>query len=207
MLNENNKLVGFVSYLEIIEKFIGDQTTFLAARSVISDILNLTPERDIDTLNTQETLGVARLKMDTKGYRSLPVVTLNENNLDGNDSKEYILEGFVDDIRIKSFSYKAFANALGDLSIEDVMTPVDRLCLAESTGSLKDFIKNFYESIEGELPSSTFVVCDKSIADESVFVLKGILSYVDLLKAWENWFTSLPKKHLASLNPKNNGVR
>jgi CBS domain-containing protein len=196
VLSEKNKLVGFVSYLEIIEKVIEDQTKFLTDRKTIADVVALIPEKRIATLDAQATLGVAKLQMDGKGYRSLPVVSLISNDLEEQDSLScYVLKGFVDDICLGKYSYKTFINQLGNLAIEGIMTPVERLCIAESSGSLKSFIRNFYEPGEGELPTSTFVVCDSSeVNAESVYLLRGTLSYIDILKAWQEWFTLENKK-------------
>jgi CBS domain-containing protein len=201
VLDADRRLVGFVSYLEIIEKFIEDQTKFLDDKKTIADIVKLRPEKSIASLNPQARLGAAKLQMEENGYRSLPIVIKGAEGTD-----QLILKGFVDDIRLKKFCYQIFANELGDLEIEGIMIPVNRLCIAEATGSLKDFIHNFYEPAEGSLPASTFVVCDKNEIDgELVYLLRGTFSYVDLIQAWRSWYIELQshqkKKHSNSQQP------
>lgn len=204
VLDDDDRLLGFVSYLEIIEKFIKDQTKFLDENKTISDMLSLLPKKkNIARLNPHKKLGAAKYEMEQKGYRSLPIVVESEV-----EEKQYILilKGFIDDVRLKKFCYQAFANELADLEVESIMIPVDRLCIAESTGILKDFIPSFYTPIGDSLPASTFAVCDKSEVDsESIYILKDIFSYVDLIQAWRNWYNkSLPiqkKKHSSSQQP------
>jgi CBS domain-containing protein len=177
ILDNDRKLVGFVSYVDIFKNFIRHQTDFLEKTLVSSEgVATMPPDLlDIACLKQSDTLSDATSLMDGVGIRSLPVIS---------DISEDELVGFVEDIQIKKFNHKLFGDQIGDLGVEGFMTPRERLKVVEATTKLSEFVENFWVPVDGLSPSSSFAVCEIS---EEKYKLKGVISYIDVLNAFKDW--------------------
>jgi CBS domain-containing protein len=188
VLSRNKEeLKGFVSYIDVLRFIRDNETDFLRethvreASTIIqtkgnvdkAEIIYLTPEDD---------LAMAAIQM--KGIRSLPVI-------DNVDDRKWI--GFVDDLKVKMFSHRLFINELSQLTVENFMIPANYLPSINPNQPLKDVINYFLKGSNGMELSSTFVITEKyTTADErgkeiSYQRVQGMISYIDILKAWLDW--------------------
>ncbi|NJK65494.1 MAG: CBS domain-containing protein [Microcoleus sp. CSU_2_2] len=173
---EGKKLLGFISYTDVLKKFIKHQDSFL--KKTIDMIATMsTEETPLSTLHKAQRLSDAFMRL--QNYRSLPVVDKPRSN---------ILEGFVEDVQLMACDHKKFTNQLSKLGVEHFMTPVERLYTPMSGTILKKCLDKFYDSSQGMYPPSTLAVC--STEDGPVKQLLGVLSYVDILKKWKEEFYS-----------------
>jgi len=172
---EGKKLLGFISYTDVLKKFIKHQDSYLKTR--VDRIATMdADDQPLWTLHKAQCLRDAIMRL--ANVRSLPVVT---------KPKSKRLEGFVEDIQVMACNHRSFTNQLGNLGVEYFMTPVERLYTPMPGTILEKCLDKFYDSSEGMYPPPTLAVCDTEEGKEKN--LLGVLSYVDILKKWKEEFT------------------
>jgi CBS domain-containing protein len=173
---KGKKILGFLSYTDVLEKFIKHQDSFL--KKTIDMIATMSSEDDpLSTLHKAQCLSDAFMRIEN--YRSLPVVDKPKSNK---------LEGFVEDIQVMACNHTHFTNQLSKLGVEHFMTRVERLYTPMPGTILEKCLEKFYNSSEVTYPPSTLAVCNTEEGKEKH--LLGVLSYVDILKKWKEEFTS-----------------
>ncbi|MEG4447136.1 CBS domain-containing protein [Microcoleus sp. AT9_B5] len=171
---EGKKLLGFISYTDVLKKFIKHQDSYLKTR--VDRIATMSADGNpLWTLHKAQCLRDAIMRLNN--VRSLPVVERPKSNK---------LEGFVEDVQVLACNHKQFINQLGNLGVEYFMTPVERLYTPMAGTILEKCLNKFYDSSEGVYPPSTLAVCDTEEGKEKHIL--GLLSYVDILKKWKEAF-------------------
>jgi CBS domain-containing protein len=176
---DSEELEGFVSFRDVIKQFISTQAEFLKLK--VKDVATLpTDYEEVIRMTNSDNLSYADSLFQT-GIRSLPIV---EGDYDSD-----VLWGFVDEIKVNVYNHAAFTNQLANLSCEYFATKVDSLRILDPNESLAECLSAFYIREEGQSPPASFVVGEKAQnADGKTYTkLKGILSYIDVLKAWKKW--------------------
>ena len=184
VLDKDGKLEGIISYTDVFKRFLRFQEDFLnSSVAVVSRLGRMSDDDEIDTLSESDKLNDAFMTFATTGRRSLPVVA------DDDDEK---LIGYLEDMQVKIFNYrdKDFADQLGNLGVEYMMTRADRLYTPSPEQRLSTFIDEFWKPLNGSAPASSFAVCKAQDTTASVVgvsgykELAGVLSYVDVLDKW-----------------------
>jgi CBS domain-containing protein len=174
---EGQKLLGFISYTDVLKKFIKHQDSYLR-RTTVKEIATMDTEEDpLWKLHKAQCLRDAVIRLENA--RSLPVV----DRLGGDR-----LEGFVEDVQVMACNHKQFTNQLGSLGVEYIMTPVKRLYTPMPGTILEKCLDKFYDASKGISPPPTLAVCDTEEGEEKS--LEGVLSYVDILKGWKKKFAA-----------------
>jgi len=177
---DEGKLEGFVSYKDVLRKFIKGQSEFLQ-KTTVGDVATIPQDYDnVVRLTDSDTLSDA-LQQLGNGSRSLPVVK--------GDYESHILCGFVDDIKVRTYNHPMFAKQLIKLSVVQFMAPVERLPIITPSDTLQTCIENFLKPFDGSFAPASFVVSEliKQEDGSQHQELKGVLSYIDILKGWKEW--------------------
>jgi CBS domain-containing protein len=172
---EGKKILGVISYTDVLKKFIKHQDSYLETR--VDHIATMSSDTALWTLHKAQCLRDAIIRLEN--VRSLPVVDKPKSNR---------LEGFVEDVQVMACNHKEFINQLGNLGVEYFMTPVERLYTPMPGTIIKKCIDKFCTSSEGMYPPPTLAVCDTEDGREKN--LLGVLSYVDILKKWKEQCSS-----------------
>lgn len=176
---ETAELEGFVSFRDVIKHFISTQTEFLKLK--VKDIAKLpTDYEEIIRMTNSDNLSYADSLFQT-GMRSLPIVE--------GDYDSQVLWGFVDEIKANTYNHAAFTNQLATLSCDYFATKVEALRVLHPNETLSECLSVFYVREEGQSPPASFVVAEDALnaSGQPYKKLKGILSYIDVLKAWKKW--------------------
>lgn len=172
---EGKTILGFISYTDVLEKFIKYQDSFL--QKTIEDIATMSSEETpLSTLYKGQYLSDAFMRLGD--YRSLPVVDKPKGDR---------LEGFVEDVQVMACDHKEFTSQLSKLGVEHFMTRVERLSTPMGGTILEKYLEKFYDASQGMYPPSTLAVCNTEDGKDKK--LRGVLSYVDILKKWKEEFT------------------
>jgi CBS domain-containing protein len=167
---DGEKLSGFISYTDVLKKFISHQKAYLQTH--VDQVATMErAEEPLWRLHESQCLRDAVIRL--KNVRSLPVV----DKLKGEK-----LVGFVEDVQVMAYNHTAFAEQLGALGVKYFMTPVKDLYTPMPGERLEDCISKFWESSSGSYPPSTLAVCHAKHGDDKR--LQGVISYVDILKGW-----------------------
>jgi len=176
VLDENGILKGFVSYTDILRKFIKYQEDFMNNLTV--DQVALMGSEKIDCLNDEMKLSLAKMIADGTQRRSFPVLANDE-------PEESIVVGFLEDIQIKKYLHPEFPE-LDSALVSEIMTRVNNLpCIPGPTDKISDVLDKFSQPFYGSSPASSFPVCQESGGQKK---LRGVISYVDILKHWQKWY-------------------
>jgi CBS domain-containing protein len=174
---EGEQLLGFISYTDVLKKFIFHQESYLQTK--IDQIATMAkPDEPLWTLHESQLLRDAVVRLAQ--VRSLPVV---------DKLKSERLVGFVEDVQVMAYNHRSFAEQLGTLGVKHFMTPMRNLHTPMPGELLKDCIKKFWESSSGKYPPSTLAVCDTKNGDDKR--LRGVISYVDILREWRKQPTDI----------------
>ncbi|MBD2124570.1 CBS domain-containing protein [Trichocoleus sp. FACHB-262] len=185
---EGKKLLGFLSYTDLLKRFIKNQEDYL--QTTIEEIAKLdSPNEPLYRLHESHYLRDALMRMENFGVRSLPVVDKDKSDK---------LIGFVEDIQVIAYNHPAFADELGSLGVQHFMTPVDRLHTPMPGQTLKNCIDKFSGSVSGSYAPSTLIICNTTDGDDKR--LRGVLSYVDVLREWKKISSSKEEKLVAEQN-------
>ncbi|XGV86304.1 MAG: CBS domain-containing protein [Limnothrix sp. BL-A-16] len=177
VLDKNKQLKGFVSYTDILRKFIKGQEDFLHDLKVHQ--VALMGSAKIDCLNNAMDLSLAKMASDVTKRRSFPVLESGETDIEKSD-----VVGFLEDIKIKKYVHPEFPE-LGEISVSEMMTKVEHLpCIPKPDDKVADILDSFWKPFYGNSPASSFLVCDKK---DSKLKLRGVISYVDILRFWLKW--------------------
>jgi|GEM_PF-4429749 len=172
------ELEGFVSFRDVLKKFISAQPKdFLSLK--VRDVATLpTDYEEVIRMTDSDDLSYADSLFQT-GIRSLPIVKGDY------DSSE--LWGFVDEIKVNVYNHEAFTNQLANLECKYFGTPREALRIINPEETLEHCLPEFWKRIEGASPPASFVVGeDAEKPDGTAYVkLLGILSYIDILRAWK----------------------
>ena len=167
---DGSKFVGFISYADVLEKFIKHQADYM--RTPISRVARMeSDDTPLWLLHKSQSLSDAMTYF--QNVRSLPVV-------DKRKSKKLV--GFIEDVQAIACNHEAFVAELSTLGVEYFMTPTKNLFTPMPGQLLEDCIDVFYNSSNGTYAPSTLAVCDIQNGDDKE--IKGVLSYVDILSGW-----------------------
>jgi len=185
VLDDKGSLEGFISYVDILKKFIFTQSEFLENLKVSTvGTISRTPAdfSSIRKLLSDDTLNTASSQLDDT-LRSLPVVSVKDANI----LDEFI--GFIDDITVKKYSHPRFPTASKRLEVRYVMIPKSHLPEITPDMKIEYVLPHFWDDSYGSIPPSSFTITEPAQkADNTPYrKLKGILSYTDILKAWWKW--------------------
>jgi CBS domain-containing protein len=179
-VDESQELEGFISFRDVIQYFISTQKDFL--KTYVRDVATLpTDYEEIIRMTDNDDLSFADSLLQA-GVRSIPVVKGSY------DSHE--LWGFVDEIKVNIYNHDEFTNNLATLECKhfaiDARTLDRRGYIITPNETLAACLSKFWVREEGQIPPASFVVAERGEEAEK-FELLGILSYVDILKAWKKW--------------------
>jgi CBS domain-containing protein len=205
VLNSKKEIEGIVSFVDIFKKFFKHQTKFMDTPlfhlATMAEYYQEPEEHDkkikvrkavLTKLGVKSTFSNAKMIMDIRGFRSLPVV-IEEPVVDA-EGKPLIDEegkpvikvqeiiGFVNDVQIKMFSHKDFLRVLFPLPVSYFMTKVDLLHKPKPDDVIDQLIDMFSLPDGNQQIPSSFAICD---SDERNRLL-GIVSYLDILKYWKD---------------------
>jgi CBS domain-containing protein len=167
---DGEKLLGFISYTDVLKKFISHQEAYL--QTLVDQVATMDKaEEPLWRLHESQYLRDAVIRL--KNVRSLPVV---------DKPKGERLIGFVEDVQVMACNHTAFAEQLGTLGVKYFMTPVKDLHTPMPGERLQDCISKFWESSSGSYPPSTLAVCNARHGEDKR--LRGVISYVDILREW-----------------------
>jgi CBS domain-containing protein len=174
------ELEGFVSFRDILKKFISTQPKeFLSLK--VQDVATLPSDyEEIIRMTDSDNLSYADSLFQT-GIRSLPIV---KGDYDSNE-----LWGFVDEIKVNVYNHEAFTNQLATLECKYFATPREALRIVNPNETLESCLPDFWKRGEGASPPASFVVGEETKKNDGTAYIKlrGILSYIDILKAWKKW--------------------
>ncbi len=182
-IDESNELEGFVSFRDVLKKFISLQPQEFLSKK-IRDIATIpTDYEEVIRMTDSDDLSFADSMFET-GIRSLPIV---EGSYDSDE-----LWGFVDEIKMNIYKHEAFTNNLASLECKYFATPASALRIIDPDESIGDCLSAFWEKNEGASAPASFVVGDKNAKKANGDSYKdakllGVLSYIDILKAWRRW--------------------
>jgi CBS domain-containing protein len=185
VLDDKGGLEGFISYVDILKKFISTQSEFLENLKVSTvGTIARTPAEfsSIRKLRSDDTINIASSQLDDT-LRSLPIVSVEDTNI----PDEFV--GFIDDITVKKYSHTKFPAASKRLEVRYVMTPKNYLPEITPDMKIEYVLPYFWGDSYGCIPPSSFAITEPAQkADNTPYrKLKGILSYTDILKAWWKW--------------------
>lgn len=167
---DGDEFVGFISYTDVLEKFIKHQENYM--RTPIFNVARMEgTETPLWTLHESQCLSDAMTYF--QNVRSLPVV-------DKRKGKKLV--GFIEDVQAIACNHEAFVSELSTLGVKHFMTPTKNLFTPMAGQLLEDCINIFCSSSNGTYAPSTLAVCNTKNGDDRN--LEGVLSYVDILSGW-----------------------
>jgi CBS domain-containing protein len=181
--DKSNELEGFVSFRDVLKKFISIQPQEFLGKK-IRDIATIPSDyEEVIRMTDSDDLSFADSMFET-GIRSLPIV---EGSYDSDE-----LWGFVDEIKMNIYKHEAFTNNLASLECKYFATPASALRIIDPDESIGDCLSAFWEKNEGASAPASFVVGDKNAKKANGDSYKdakllGVLSYIDILRAWRRW--------------------
>jgi CBS domain-containing protein len=172
ILDDQKRLNGFISYVDIFKKFIKNQSDFLDMTIEQVGV----PSEQLTLLTDDMTLADAHLLFSLTGVRSMPVVK--------QENQDEII-GMLENVQIKMYMHKLFEAELMKVRVSYLMTPIDGLHTPLPESRLSESISKFWEPINGLIRVSSFAICDERFGNKK---LRGMVSYIDILKTWQKWY-------------------
>lgn len=193
-LKGSQELEGFISFRDILQYFIFTlpddflKTPANFLKTSVSDVATVPVDyEELVRMTDDDDLSFASSQLQM-GHRSLPIVTAPKG-IDKYNSRE--LWGFVDEIKVNIYSHEEFDNNLATLNCKHFAVGVKTLArrghIISPNDSLRDCLPKFWEREEGQIPPSSFVVAETRDEKNDKYDLLGVLSYIDILKAWKKW--------------------
>lgn len=185
ILNDKGELRGFISYEDILREFIVHQHDFLKSRSVgdVGTMVRVPADfENIRKLREDDTLTFASSQLDDT-LRSLPVVSVNNSAI----KDEFV--GWIDDIKVKTYSHEKFTRSARKLEVKYIMTPQRHLPDVTPEMKLEFILPKFWDKSFGSVTPSSFAVTEvvQKPDGSNYHKLKGVISYTDILKDWWDW--------------------
>jgi CBS domain-containing protein len=185
-LNGSRTLEGFISFRDVFQYFIATQQDFLEI--AMRDVATLPVDYDeVIRMTDDDDLSYADSLLQT-GIRSIPIVT-GPKGTDKYASRE--LWGFVDEIKVNIYKHEEFTNNLATLQCKhfavEAKTLVRRGHIISPDDSLAECLPKFWVREEGQIPPAAFVVAEKKHEKNDKYDLLGVVSYIDILRAWKRW--------------------
>jgi CBS domain-containing protein len=185
-LDGSRALEGFISFRDVLQYFIATQQDFV--KTAVRDVATLPVDYDeVIRMTDDDDLSFADSLLQT-GVRSIPIVT-GPRGTDKYASRE--LWGFVDEVKVNIYKHEEFTNNLATLKCKhfavEVKTLARRGHIISPDDSLADCLPKFWGREEGQIPPAAFVVAEKKDERNDKYDLLGVVSYIDILKAWKRW--------------------
>jgi len=159
VLDRKKKLVGFVSYIE--HEFLD------------SNLATASDKHKITTLNKTSTLLEIDFAFNNSPFRLIPVV----------DDRTGNTLGLLDHIQISAYLHPITFEALKDMPIEHIMSDISQIHTVVPGTRLRDFLPKFWD-YANRTRLSAILICQQN---QDILELKGIVSYVDILREWIGW--------------------
>lgn len=181
IIDDDHKLVGCLSYTDILKFFIKEAASYFLEITVNQVARMTSPDSPLYSLTSSQRLMDAFMQMESLGISSFPVV---------DEPMGDKLVGFVEDIQVMAYSHPTLAEELGKLEIGYLMSPLECLYTPTSSELIGNCLHRFLESSSGLFaPSTLAIVCnDENRYGKPVKRIQGLISYIDILKGWRQYY-------------------
>ena len=161
---ENHKAFGIISYIDIFK--YAEKEGGIPPNLTVE---NLVPYKQLlISVSPDDTLATCHFKMDDRGVRHLFVIDNNQHFV-----------GMVDDLTVLHLMNVRNSLEIGEMSVKRFMQPAENLRWIRNTTSLEEIVQIFLQSRN---------ITALPVVDLESKTAIGIVSYVDVLKAFhEHW--------------------
>lgn len=173
VFDENNLLVGMLSYTNILRKIQEGQGCDAFRNKKVKEIFKAA--EGLKTRAGDKKMLNAAMLLDGSPFTHIPIMKVDNPRS---------VTGIVDDLIIARYQHPLLLNCFEELSLDEIKVPVGEENTVKDTDTVGDVIEKFLTITYPERPTA-IVVCQKNNSGD--FVLQGIVSYTDILKKFLSW--------------------